>query len=179
MKTHELPECTDINAKGAYSLDLEVREDGSRRLVCPCCQGSGEHPSHPGNNPDGLDPPCGTCQGEGDLDKIIPISRRKRGRRREPVWNGSTISDWLSIRPSKDLDDWWNIHSKWEGQFGIGNTLDIVKLAHLILHHLEPVNGLDQVQWVKDYRRLNPSATLQQAMQAWDRKDSIPSKTGK
>ncbi len=172
MKKPELPECTDINEKGVYVLEMEVRTNGTRSLVCPCCLGSSEHSSLPGNNPDNVDYPCRTCDGAGDLDKVIPINgeRQKPGRGPawEPAWAGAEISSRLAIRPSSG-DGWWNIHGGQEAQNGMGDSKEVMQLVHLILEHLEPAKKLHRLQWVKDYRKLNPAAGLQHAMEAWNR----------
>ncbi len=174
MTTREPGGCADINVKGAYPVELEVREDGTRRLACPCCQGSGEHGTLAGSGPGDPYYPCWTCGGEGDLDPVILTAGEKQERRREPGWEGVEISNRLSIRSDGDVQDWWNIHGKWDGQCGMGSTREAVRLARLILDRLEPVETLDRLQWVKDYRRLNQKATLQQAMAAWDREHPHP-----
>ena len=48
--------------------------DTPRRILCPCCQGSGEHPC--GRGPELEDYPCMTCQGEGELAvSRLPLTR--------------------------------------------------------------------------------------------------------
>ena len=70
MSRTSQPECIDLNVQGVYNTYIEVSAGGHKVLVCPCCDGDCEHPSHPGNNPNKTDYPCNTCQGQGHLNVL-------------------------------------------------------------------------------------------------------------
>ena len=64
----KLDECIGLY-HGTLSTELEIARDGAIAILCPCCQGSGEHDSLPGNNPDNNAYPCVTCAGRGDINR--------------------------------------------------------------------------------------------------------------
>ena len=54
------------------------------RILCPCCQGSGEH-CH-GRGPELEDYPCAACQGEGELAvALLPLTRAGPESRFAPI----------------------------------------------------------------------------------------------
>ena len=60
-------ECLDLRMPDTYQVRLEVNSKGEQALLCPCCEGNGEHSNLSGNNPSAVLYPCGTCDGNGEI----------------------------------------------------------------------------------------------------------------
>ena len=159
-------DCRDIGRNSAHKVELEINQEGDATLICPCCEGSGKHADQPGNNPMAQVYQCKTCQGRGTL---TPRMRTVRAS-----WNGASLSDQLNIKPSRHQEQTWHIHGLGEEREATGSTVEMIKLAHLILEKMEPAGRMERLEWVKEYRRLSPSATLKEAMQAFNRERPQP-----
>ena len=44
-------DCLDIGRKETHKVELEIDQEGDATIICPCCEGEGEHPDRPGNDP--------------------------------------------------------------------------------------------------------------------------------
>ena len=62
-----LEECRDLTEPGERAIQVEIHSDGTMTVLCPCCEGGGEHDTHSGNDPDNCAYPCRTCDGGGTL----------------------------------------------------------------------------------------------------------------
>ena len=60
-------ECLDIGKKETYKVELEIDQEGDATIICPCCEGDGEHPDRAGNDPTAQVYQCQTCEGRGTL----------------------------------------------------------------------------------------------------------------
>ena len=67
MTSTKTQECLDLRRPDTYEVRLEVNSKGERALLCPCCEGNGEHSNLSGNNPAAVLYPCGTCGGSGEI----------------------------------------------------------------------------------------------------------------
>ena len=53
-----LEECRDLTEPGERAIQVEIHSDGTMTVLCPCCDGGGEHDTHSGNDPDNCAYPC-------------------------------------------------------------------------------------------------------------------------
>ena len=67
MTSTRTQECMDLRTPDTYQVRLEVNSKGEQALLCPCCEGNGEHSNLSGNNPAAVLYPCGTCDGRGEI----------------------------------------------------------------------------------------------------------------
>ena len=102
-------ECRSTCGPGTITLSLEVYQEGRAELLCPCCDGNGEHSTHSGNDPRDLAYTCSACEGYGTLTGIPNLVAGRRGRR-ESRWTGSRVTDTLEIRPSLREHGTWTIN---------------------------------------------------------------------
>ena len=159
-------ECLDIGRKETYKVELEIDQEGNATIICPCCEGDGEHPDRAGNDPTAQVYQCQTCDGRGTL--------KPRMRTVRASWNGISLSNQLNLKASRHEEQTWNIHGLGEKREATGSTVEMVKLAHLILDKMEPAGKMERLAWVTEYRRIKTSSTLQEAMQAFDQERGEP-----
>ena len=159
-------ECLDIGRKETYKVELEIDQEGDATIICPCCEGDGEHPDRAGNDPTAQVYQCQTCEGRGTL--------KPRMRTVRASWNGISLSNQLNLKPSRHEEQTWHIHGLGEKREATGSTVEMVKLAHLILDKMEPAGKMERLAWVTEYRRIKTSSTLQEAMQAFDQERGEP-----
>ena len=146
-------------------MELEVNRDGEAMLRCPCCEGAGEHRNRPGNDPTAMNYNCRTCDGMGNIAPDL--------RTISTGWKGASLDSRLNIKPSRFQEKTWHIHGRRESESAAGSTKKVVELAHLILSELEPVGSMGKLEWVKAYRKLMSSATLQEAEEAHQREHPV------
>ena len=89
-------------------------------------------------------------------------------------WNGISLSNQLNLKASRHEEQTWHIHGLGEKREATGSTVEMVKLAHLILDKMEPTRQMERLEWVKEYRRIKTSSTLQEAMRAFDQERGEP-----
>ena len=159
-------DCLDIDRKETHKVELEIDQEGNATIICPCCEGEGEHPDRPGNDPTAQVYPCQTCEGRGTL--------KPRMRTVRASWNGISLSNQLNLKASRHEEQTWHIHGLGEKREATGSTVEMVKLAHLILDKMEPTRQMERLEWVKEYRRIKTSSTLQEAMRAFDQERGEP-----
>ena len=75
MTPTQTAECLDLRKPDTYEVRLEVNTKGEQVFLCPCCGGDSEHSNLPGNNPNAVLYPCGTCDGTGEI-KPAPVTRK-------------------------------------------------------------------------------------------------------
>ena len=159
MTRYTPEDCLDLSEAGSHRAELEIDRNGEITLSCPCCEGSGEHTDLPGNNPQALEYSCRTCDGRGviapRLSTVIP------------AWKGASLGVKLSITPSREEENTWYIHGQSPAERATGSTRTVVQLAHTILDHLERVEQVSRLGWIKQYRRLSPSVTYEGATEAY------------
>ena len=168
MTRHSAKDCLDLEQPGEFRVELEVGRGGEITLSCPCCEGSGEHADRPGNDPMTLHHQCWTCEGKGVIVPDLSIGPAS--------WPGASINGKLKIRPNRRERNSWHIHGGRESDNATGSTKAVLELAHRIIDNLERTQGISQLRWVKEYRTLLPSATLEEATHAYLKEHPEPEK---
>ena len=162
-------ECHDIQGPGEMKLELEVHRDGTVTVLCPCCGGCGEHDSHAGNDPRNCAYPCRTCGGKGMLNHL-PQIRPEEPPGQQPTWKGWRCpAGRLSLAPVPGQPGRWAIRGAPASGHPEASTADLLRMAREITLNLEAPESIERLDWVREYRRLIPRASLLEAQEEWGR----------
>ena len=165
-----LEECMELT-KGAMQTELEIRADGRIHVLCPCCEGAGEHDTLPGNNPDNNVYRRRTCEGQGDIDREFRESHRSP-QETNPDWPGTAVTSELELR--RDDGGTWMIGTGPDGHI---TQEQLVRFAHRILGNLESSREINRNEWIRQYRRLSPGKSIRAAEAAW-KEEHTPAQPG-
>lgn len=169
MSRLTIQECRDLLEPGERTLQAEVHRDGTMTILCPCCEGCGEHDTHSGNDPGNCAHPCGSCGGTGTLNDL-PELRTETRPGRDVRWTGwNSPSGAVRVRPVTAREGGWRISGPAAGRGAETDAGELVQMARAITRNLENRGSTERLDWIRDYRRLVHRADLQEAREAWER----------
>ena len=177
-----LEECKEL-ATGTLRTEIEIRKDGKIHLLCPCCEGSGEHDTLPGNNPARDVYRCQTCQGEGHIDQAFQESQQNLTEP-NPDWQGAEINQSVLVAPWGNRTWRLGIECGPDGcalgrcETATVTTRELLRFAHQVILNLEDPGHLDQYEWTRQHRRLNPRTSLQKTILAWKSQQNAKNPAG-